>query len=352
MESFITFENIRRYILLVLEKIKVDTLSADSCAESLAEASLKGIDSHGIRLLPHYVDAVLNGRIVTEADIKIECTTPCIAKMDAKHSFAYGSGVRAIDKAIDMAHLYGVGIVGVSNSNHMGGLFHYANRAAQKDMVGLVMTSTTPKMSTPNSKKSFFGTNPICVSAPMMDEEPFCFDAATTILTGNKIKHYKSLNQELPLDAATNIEGKNTIDPNLAYYLKGIGDYKGFGLAMIVDIFSSFLNNMPFASDVSSMYESSPSDKRYLGHFFMALNISAFDSTEVFKQNLQKLCEQIRNSERVDAMIPVYVPGDKEKQTKEQRLMTGIPVSSQLTKQFVDIAQKLNISTQLLNSLL
>ncbi len=348
MEAFIDYNNIYNYINLVLQSLNIDKKTSESCARSLSQASLQGIDSHGIRLLPHYVESILEGRIFVKSDIKVNSVTPCIAKINGNHNFAYGSGMTAINKAIEMAEVYGVGIVSLYNSNHMGTLSHYALEVANKDMIGVVMTSTTPKMSTPNGKKAFFGTNPLCITAPMLSEEPFCFDAATTSFTGNKVKFFKNNNKLLPLGVAKDKNGKDTTDATLAYYLTGIGEYKGFGLAMAIDIFSSFLANMPFADEVSSMYDNPLSQKRYLGHFFMALNIKPFTDVSVFKENLQNLSDKIRNSTKVDDSMPIYVPGDKEKQTKKQRLISGVPIDLTLQNQFFDIAKKLNISNHFL----
>ncbi|WP_375560310.1 Ldh family oxidoreductase [Bernardetia sp. OM2101] len=348
MEVLIDYNNIYNYINLILESLGIDKKTSESCAESLSQASLQGIDSHGVRLLPHYVSSILEGRISTNSNIEINQVTPCIAKINGNHSFAYGSGMVAINKAIEMAEIYGVGIVSLSNSNHMGTLSHYGLEAAKKDMIGVVMTSTTPKMSTPNGKKAFFGTNPLCITAPMLSEQPFCFDAATTSFTGNKVKHYKNNNKPLPLGVAKDKNGEDTTDATLAYYLTGIGQYKGFGLAMAIDIFSSFLTNMPFADEVSSMYDSPLSQKRYLGHFFMVLDIKPFGDIHSFKENLQNLTEKIRSSEKVDNKTPIYVPGDIEKLIKQERLISGIPIDLTLQNQLFDIAKKMNISTHFL----
>jgi LDH2 family malate/lactate/ureidoglycolate dehydrogenase len=145
-----------------------------------------------------------------------------------------------------------------------------------------------------------------------------------------------------PLIAADSF-GLETLDPKKAEQLFPIGDYKGFGIAMVVDILCSLLSGMPGGRDVSSMYGDPLSEKRFLGHFFSAIKISNFLNPTKFKSRLQGLADAVRNEPRLDKDIPVQVPGDPEKNMEKDRSKNGIPVPDYEIEQLNQLSHSLNI---------
>jgi LDH2 family malate/lactate/ureidoglycolate dehydrogenase len=311
---------------------------ASLTAEAVCSASLRGVDSHGIRLLPHYLSALKSGRIRPDAVFSFDKKTPSAAVFDADHGMAHAAMAIAMDRAIELAEVTGVGLVSVKNSNHCGEMAFYGLRAAKRDMIGLALTNTTPKLKVHNAAEPFFGTNPLCFTAPMMNEDPFCFDASPAVMSSNKIKMFGRLGKTLPDDVATDIAGIVTNNPALVKMLLPLGGiiagYKGFGLSMIVDILSSLLSGMPAGKDISAMYESDGgiiTEPRYLGQFVAAIRIDVFVDLQVFKERLTEIAWKIRSLKPVpEAAEDVMIPGDPEKRISKERGKKGIPLSPEL----------------------
>jgi LDH2 family malate/lactate/ureidoglycolate dehydrogenase len=343
--TFIDMERVSKFALDAFSSVGVEREGAELTARGLVMASLQGVDSHGIRLLPQYIAEIEGGRINLRADMRFDQTTASTGRFDADHSLGPAAGIIAMDHAILLAQNAGIGLVSMFNSSHCGMLAYYALHACEKDMIGLVCTHATAKLSTPNCFQPFFGSNPICVTAPMIGEAPFCFDAATSVLTGNKIKYFHEMGLPLPEGSAVDAEGEGTIEPAKAKYLLPIGDYKGFGLAMVVDIFSGLLSGMPSGPEVSNMYGDPLSEKRRLGHIFGAIRIASFQDPVVFKTRLQKLADSIRRAKPRNNNQPVQIPGDPEKRKQVFRSEKGIPFTENELEIMNIMARKLGIAS-------
>lgn len=307
--------------------------------EGLLWTSLRGIDSHGIRLLPHYVASVRGGRLNPNPDLRFRRTAPGTGILDADHTFGHVAGTAAMRHAMDLAEEAGIGAVSVFNSSHCGALSYFAHMAAERDMIGLVMTHATARVKSPGASRAFFGNNPVCLVAPMRDEAPFCFDAATSAITFNAVRAAAAAGETLPPGLVADAEGSPTTDPAKAEQLMPIGDYKGFGLSMMVDILCAVLSGMPNGNQVSRMFGDPLSEKRFLGHFFCALRIDAFRDTAAFKAELQDMADRVRAEPVIDPEIrKVRVPGDPEKQAWRERIQKGLPIGVYDWKHLVSVS--------------
>ncbi len=321
-------KQLRSFLEDILLKVGVEAECATLTAQGLWLTSLRGTDSHGVRLLPHYVAGLLGGRINPRPQMAFTRTGPTSGTFDADHGFGHAAGIRSMHEAVALAEEAGVGFVSVSNSNHCGALAYFGLEAAFRNMIGLAMTHATPKMRSPQSVRPFFGTNPLCVTAPMEGEEPFCFDSAPTLFSNNKIKQYAEDGRPLPNGVAADAHGNETTNPAISEMLLPIGDYKGFGLSMVVDIFCALLSGMPAGNEVSTMYGNSLSEKRRLGQFYGALRIDSFTDPNTFRRRLATTAAALRSEPQRDSGMRNVVPGDPEKETASTRLLTGIPVTN------------------------
>ena len=292
---------------------------SENIATSLAQTSLRGIDSHGINLLHHYINAFEGGRLNRNPNMKFVKSYFSTATLDADHSCGIHAGIEAMNYACRLALAHGLGAVSVKNSSHFAAASIYSLIAANRNMIGLSFTNADSLMKNSGSDKIYFGTNPICVAAPVEGEEPFCLDMATSKYNWNKLKNREKNGEYLPDDVAVGEFGEIVHDPKEAIGLLPIGDYKGFGLAMVVDILCALLSGMKTSNELSPMYDSPLDEKRDMGHFFVAIDISAFTDLTKFKSRLFDMFVDIRKSGSL-------VPGDPEKMRKKIRKDTGIPL--------------------------
>ena len=342
MEYYAKYEDIRRFIFQSLIKVDVCEKSSRTVSDGLSETSLFGIDSHGIKLFPHYFNAVKNGRVNKNPSFTFKSKHACAGVLDGDHSFGHHSGTEAMRRAIKMAKEFGLGAVSVSNSSHFGAAGFFAIQAAREDMIGLGFTHADSLMLSKFGKRPFFGTNPISFCAPVEGEEPFYLDMATTNISWNHVLN--SISNDIPLKEGLAVDqnGDMTVDPNIARALQPIGDYKGFALSMMVEILCSLLTEMPFGRDITSMYKTPIDEHRKLGHFFLVLNIAAFTDVDSFKVRLKSMMDELRK-EPPKETTSIMCPGDPQKNFKKERLAAGIPIFKTTWEGFEAISSEIAV---------
>lgn len=312
-------------------------------AEGLTQTSLRGVDSHGIRLLPHYLNVAVSGRINRNPDYKFEKTAAASGRLDADHTFGHAAGSEGIKRAIQLAEDAGTGTVAIYNSSHFGAAAYFALQAAQKGYIAFSFTHADSLMNSYGGTRSFFGTNPICMAVPCKGEEPFCLDMATSRVTWNKILHHREMGQSIPESWAVDKDGNGNPDPNQVVSLQPIGDYKGYGLGMMVEILCGLLTGMPFGHQISSMYKAPIEEKRYLGHFVMVWRLDCFGDAGFLAERMKQMMDEVRAEPAADKNQPVMVPGDPEKIAAKERTETGIPIPLQLWETFEGFSRDLNV---------
>ncbi len=323
----------------ILEALDVSESSVSHVTDSLIETSLRGTDSHGINLFPHYINAIKSGRINSNPNFSFEDRTSTTSILDADDAIGHHSGAVAMQKAINNAKEHGMGAVAVKHSTHFGAAAYFGLMAAQEDCLGFSFTNADALVKAANAKKSFFGTNPICFTAPLVNEDPFCLDMATSMISWNKRNNYLREDIEMEEGWAYDKDGEPTTSPTDACSLTPSGDYKGFGLGMMVDILTSVLAGSLISKDIKPMYTSDIKDKRDIGHFFMAIDIRGFSNVKDFKERLQSMVDRIREMDPI-LNEDVMVPGDPEKISKLLRAEEGIPVDATKYEEFINISDK------------
>ena len=343
--KYVSHKKIEDLLYQVLLKYNVEGEVAIYTAKGLVDASLRGVDSHGIRLFFHYLEGLKSGRLNPNPQFKLEQTSKSTAILDADHTFGHAAGMQAMQYSIELAQKAGSGHVAVKNSSHCGALAYFALESCKHDMIGVAYTHATSRLKSSNGVREFFGNNPMCFTAPMKEEEPFCYDGANSTITFNEVRRCKDLNLELPYGVVADKDGEITTDPNKAEQLIAIGDYKGYGLSMIVDIFCGLLTGMPVGRDVSKMFgdENVLQEKRYLGQFYSSYKVDSFVSAEIFKDRLQNLANNLRKEPALDTKQTVMVPGDPEKIKKKERLLKGIPIPTEDYRRFKEIEEKFSL---------
>ena len=209
-------DKINSLIREIFKKLEVDDLITDYAARGILHTSLRGVDTHGLRLLHHYVQGIKEGRINKKPNIKFISNSMATSIMDADHSLGYSAGMIAMEKAIKIANEAGIAAVSVKNSSHCGALSYYCEEAANNDMIGIAFTHATSKLKTPNSTKEFFGTNPICFCAPMENNLSVCFDSAQSFISFHEVLDSRVENRKLKNNIAADEHGNITDNPNEA----------------------------------------------------------------------------------------------------------------------------------------
>lgn len=340
MTSKLFQADLRKWMLDVLAAERTDPAVAGHVVEGLVQTSLRGVDSHGVRLFPHYVRTLRAGGVNGRPAYSFQRTAPSCGILDADHTFGHAAGGEAMRRAIEMARDAGVGSVAVAHSSHFGAAAYFGLMAAEQNMIGLAFTHADALLLTSGGTQPYLGPNPVCFAAPCDGESPFCLDMSCSPISWNKIRQYREREEPLPENVAADPRGHETTDPLQARSLLPIGDYKGYGLAMMVEILCSLLTGMNYGKHLSPMFEVPPDLQRNLGHFFMAIDISRFTPVPVFKARLKSMMDELRGEPRLRPSAPVMVPGDPEKNSVRVREVEGIPFSDAEWSDFARLAQE------------
>jgi ureidoglycolate dehydrogenase (NAD+) len=329
-------ELLKSIFSLHLGAVGVDRVSVQHVVDSLLQTSLRGVDSHGIQLFPHYVRAARAGRINVDPRIAITASGASTAVLDADHAFGHRAGADAIDHAVKLAAATGVGVVSVRRSSHFGAAAYFALRAAETGFISFAFTNADSLVKAFNARSAVFGTNPICFAAPLQDEGPLCLDMATSIVSWNKVRVCHASGLQLEPGWAYDGDGMPTTDPAVARSLSPAGGYKGYGLGMMVEILCGLIAGGPVGKEILTMYGAPIEARRSISHFLMAIDVGRFVDRETFCSRLQGLVGQIRSMPAI--ADSVMVPGDPEKRMFVERTATGIPVPAAVFDSLCEIS--------------
>jgi len=236
----------------------------------------------------------------------------------------------AINLGVKKAKEHGVAAVGVRESTHLGALAYYTARAAEQGCIAIAVQNGPSMIPPYGGLTGVFSTNPFSFAAPANKERTVVLDMATTAVAGNKIILYRKKNQPIPDGWATDERGKPTNDPHVASleHLQWFGGYKGFGIAMMVEIMSGCLMNASFGHTELTEGIGHGKARVAKGYLFIVLDIARFVPLELFKGYVDTLINDVRSGERAEGVDRIYVPGEIEHMRMDERLRDGIPLDS------------------------
>lgn len=296
-------------------------------AETIVQANLWGIDSHGVIRVPTYFNRILTDGINRKAAIKTLRKAPAITLVDADGAAGAVAGRIAMEQAIEDARAHGIGVSGVTNSNHFGAAAVYSRLAAQQGMVGISMTNVMPLIAAPGAKAAVVGNNPLSIAIPTYCEFPFLLDMSMSVVAGGKLHLAVAKGEKIPYGWGVDKDGKPTDDPKKALegFLLPIGGYKGLGLGYAVDILSGVITGGLFADQMRSMYRH-PDVPSLTGHLMIAMDLSAWITPEEMKNRMEYYRSFIRQVPMADGAAPLVFPGEIEAEQERRRRQNGIPV--------------------------
>lgn len=335
------------YCVTLLASFGANEEAARACARALAEASSRGVDTHGVRLLPLYVQWIKAGRLRTDAVIKFERRAPSLGVVDAGGGFGHPASYRAVDEAMALAAEAGVGCVAVHSTSHHGATGTYALHGARKGFVVLGFTQSGPGVVLHQGRQAFNGTNPIAFAVPLENEDPMLLDMATSSIPLNRIYLRRDTGVPLPPDVAVDAEGAMTTDANRAEALLPLGGveygYKGAGLATMVELLCTMFTGTPAAISLPSFNDVSRGAPSPLGHFFMAIDGARYRGLSALTEASTGLVSRLRSSEP-RAGASVLAPGDPEKAEKASRDRDGIPVDNATWQRLAELAAEKSVA--------
>jgi L-2-hydroxycarboxylate dehydrogenase (NAD+) len=348
-------DDLKDYMVRYFVKLGVPPSDALIAADVLLAADLRGIDSHGIiRLYTYYGSRLQKGMINPITAVSVLRETATTLALDGGNGLGQVVSYHAMQRCVEKASQFGVSFVTVCNSNHYGIAGYYAMMALPHDMIGISFTNAQPLVAPTYGRTAMLGTNPIAVAAPAAEERPYVLDMATSIVPIGRVTVYDKAGKNIPEGWGIDSAGKVTTDPSLVLQggaLMPLGGtdlmrgYKGYGLALLVDIFSGVLSGAAFGANVAR-----PKDDKKgtnVGHFFAAIKVDAFRDPTEFKKDMDELIRQMKNAPKAIGQDRIYIHGEKEFELVEQHLNEGVPLMAEVVKSLIEVGKQIDVEFDL-----
>ena len=319
---------------------------AQILAGLMVDADLRGSDTHGVIRLPLYVRRIRAGGINRRPNIRIVGERPSAALIDGDNGMGHLVMRRAAELAIAKAKATGIGWVGARMSNHAGPAALYATMPLQHDMIGLYFAVGSNNHLPPwGGSESLLGTNPMAVAVPADQEPPIVLDMAPTVAAYGKVRLKAQRGEQMPVGWMIDREGKPLTDPKRADegYLLPIGDYKGYGLSLVIALLAGALNRAAIGRDVVDFVKETGRATN-TGQAIAAVAIETFMPAGEFKRAVDRLVGDIRNSRRLPGVERIWLPGEQSHAKYLDRRAHGVPMPKALREGLEALARDLAIT--------
>jgi L-2-hydroxycarboxylate dehydrogenase (NAD+) len=318
---------------------------AETVAGLMVDADLRGSDTHGVIRLPLYVRRIRAGGINVKPDIRVIGDRPSAALIDGDNAMGHLVMRRAAHLAIDKAKATGIGWVGARMSNHAGPAALYATMPLEHNMIGLYFAMGSNNHLPPwGGAENLLGTSPMAVAVPAQDEPPIVLDMSPTVAAFGKVRLKAQRGEPMPVGWMIDRDGKPLTDPKKADegYLLPIGDYKGYGLSLIIGILAGALNRAAMGRDVIDFVKETGKATN-TGQAIAAIAIDTFVPPAEFKRTIDHFIRDIRNSPRLPGVERIWLPGEQSHAKLLDRRAHGVPMPKALRESLDGVARDLNI---------
>jgi L-2-hydroxycarboxylate dehydrogenase (NAD+) len=319
---------------------------AEALAGLMVEADLRGSDTHGVIRLPLYVRRIRAGGVNAKPNIRVVSDRPSAALIDGDNAMGHLVMRRAAHLAIEKAKTTGIGWVGARMSNHAGPAALYVTLPLKHDMIGLYFAvGSNNHLPAWGSSESLLGTNPMAVAVPAQDEPAIVLDMAPTLAAYGKVRLKAQRGEQMPVGWMIDKQGQPLTDPKRADegHLLPIGDYKGYGLSLIIGLLAGALNRAALGRDVIDFVKETGKATN-TGQAIAALSIETFMPAAEFKRAVDGLIRDIRNSRKLPGVERIFLPGEQSHAKLLERRAHGVPLPKALRDSLDAVARDLNIA--------
>jgi uncharacterized oxidoreductase len=316
---------------------------AKRTVELLIKSDLVGHASHGILRLPSYINRILDGSCKPGNNIKIVKEHGATALVDGDWGLGQVVATKTMNIVLEKAEKYGVGTVATFNCFHIGRMADYALMASNQDMIGFCAVVERPGVAPFGGRERIFNQSPIGIAVPAGKEDDFMLDISSSVCAGGKIMVAMAKGEKLPEGYIIDKKGNPSTDPKdffdggAVLPFGGPVGYKGYGLAMAVDIIAGLLSGRGSAFDLKNKNQ---------GIFQMAIKIDVFQPIKEFKDNMDKLITKVKNSRKAPGVKEIFIPGEIEKKKEKETMKKGITIPQKTWERIIDTAKKVNLNIE------
>ncbi len=338
-----SLEELRALAAAALRRAGVPEEGAAIVAGALVEAEARGIESHGLRLLPSYVARIKAGGVNAAAEPRVVREGPAVALMDGQNGLGPLVATRAMEVAIAKARTAGIGACAAFSSNHYGAACCYALLACRQGLIGLATTNSVAAVVPPGGRVGRVGNTATAYAIPAEEEPPLVLDISMSTAARSRFLLHAERGLPLPEGWAIDAEGRPTTDARagLGGYLLPLGSptagHKGFGLAMLMDVLAGALSGARFGVELQRLAEDDPRAIG-LGHFLLAIDPAWFGDPGEFRRKIDRMIRDVRATPTQPGVARVYAPGERSHARWLEAQAAGVAIPLSLLARLTQLA--------------
>lgn len=338
-------EPLRRLVCAVVERGGSSAAEASLVAANLVEANLTGHDSHGVGMLPRYIDNLQAGGLKPNQHLRVVADQGSLLTLDGQLGYGQVMGHETMALGIARARQHGVAVLGLANSHHIGRIGAWAEQCLDAGLVSIhfVNVISEPIVAPFGGSDGRFVTNPMCVGIPVAGTDPVVLDFATSRIAMGKVR--VAYNKGVAVDDGILIDehGRPTTDPGVMFRephgaLLPFGEHKGYGLAVACEILAGALTGGITLHDKASPHSIVNNMLSFV------VDPDRLGGAAHLTREARAFADWVKASPRAGADA-VMLPGDPERQWRRQRNAHGIPIDATTWAQLVQTAAKVGLAS-------
>lgn len=318
---------------------------ADLVAANLVEANLTGHDSHGVGMLPRYIEVALAGDLKPNQHPTIELDTGPLLRVNGNTGYGQVIGMESMELAIARARQHGVCLASLTNSHHLGRIGQWAEQCLEAGLVSVHFVNVLPRpvVAPFAGRDGRFSTNPFCVGIPLRDQPPFLLDFATSRIAAGKVRVAYNKGEMLQPGTLLDAAGDPTTDPRHLVVdplgaLLPFGEYKGYGLAMACELMAGAV------AGGKTLHEAADGRRQIINNMLSILiDPRIYGTQDVCAQQAAAFVAWVKASPPRENQ-EVLIAGDPERRTKAQRSADGIPIDATTWNEIRAAAERVKVT--------
>ena len=332
-------EELKELVLTILRGHGLREPDAQDVCEILVLADLFGLSTHGVLRLISYTERMRLGGIKVKPHIQVQAVAPALLRVDGDNGVGPLVGMRTLQAAMKAARETGVALALARGSNHFGPIAPYCHLAAQQGFATLIASNASLTITPWGGRQTRLGNNPIGWSVPRPGRDPVVLDMALSVAARGKIRSAAKAGQSIPEGWATDAQGQATTDPHEALkgFLLPVGGHKGYGLAVMVDLFAGLLSGASYLTGVRS-WQDDPDKPQDLGHFFLVIDTARLGNSDWLLERMNDFVGIVHDTPAADPAQPVQLPGEREYARMHAQLEQGVGIAQDLYQQLQELA--------------
>jgi len=326
---------------------------ANLVAENLVTANLTGHDSHGIGMMPRYVEALLEGGLHPNRQVEVKLDAGSLLTLDGRAGYGQSIGLQATRMAIERAKKHGVSITALGHSHHLGRIGHWAELAVAEGLVSIhfVNVQSFARVAPFAGADRRFGTNPVCIGIPLPGEPPFVLDMATSAVAQGKLRVAHNKRAKIPLGWLIDDQGNPTDDPRWGVVaplgaMSCFGEHKGYGLAVACELLGGALTGGGVTD-----YDNKTQRRVLNGMISIVIDAARLGTQDAFRKDAKSFLAWLRASRTAPGQDRVRIAGEPEREYRAVRERDGIPVDDETWKEIRAAAGRLKLDPQRIEAL-